>query len=117
MNELVEPLSELKPESISWLWPNNLSFLQEFLQGTRPTTEIWPTAQRLGFSRSTFRRARKRCRIRFIRSWSGKKSVVHWLLPAKSFPAIQPTRLSPTSKNLAAAHRSVSRHADRRLTG
>src|SRR5207248_3587713 len=62
-------------------------FLLEFLRGgPRPTTEIWPTAEKLGFSRSTLRRARRRCRIRFIRGWSGTKSLVHWLLPGQKLP-------------------------------
>jgi hypothetical protein len=62
-------------------------FLREYLQeGPRPTTEIWPAAQHLGFTYGTLRRARKREDIRFVRTWTGTQRLIYWLLPNQSLP-------------------------------
>ncbi|HWY85922.1 MAG TPA: AAA family ATPase [Gemmataceae bacterium] len=62
-------------------------FLTLFLQaGPRPTTMLWPEAQKLGFSRSTLRRARKRCKIRFELARSGERNLTFWILPGQKLP-------------------------------
>jgi RecA-family ATPase len=58
-----------------------MEFLLAFLQERpRPTTEIWPAAQRLAISQSTLSRARRRAAIRIQRSWTGDRLLSFWLL-------------------------------------
>jgi hypothetical protein len=62
-------------------------FIVAFLRdGPRPTTEIWPTAQKLGFSRSTLRLARKAEKIATVRTWTDNTRLNYWLLPGQKLP-------------------------------
>jgi hypothetical protein len=62
-------------------------FLIEFLKdGPRPTTEIWPEAQKLGLKLSTMNRARIEAHIDNRPIYNGQQMLSYWLLPGQKLP-------------------------------
>jgi hypothetical protein len=85
------------PEKVELAGEFLLGFLKD---GPRPTTEIWPAAQKLGFSRSTVHRARRRFALKKIRTWTGKKLLSYWLLPGQRLPDEAAERVVPDLQKL-----------------
>lgn len=55
--------------------------------GPRSTLDIWPVAEKLGFSRRTLRRVREKAGMGCESVWTNNRLLTYWLLPGQQLPA------------------------------